>query len=182
MTEVAKKDRTWLYVGLTFIVFWGFYLAVLNPGLTDQPPDLENTTPTLSADFGWVLETLDGKSVSLADYKGRPIVLNLWVTWCPPCRKEMPSLVALAAHPELSKVAFLGVTTEKPTGVVKSYAQDEMKGMTVLRSEDVPGVFKTDGIPATFIISPDGKILVSQVGTAKWDDPSVVNLLKLLVK
>ena len=183
MTESPKKDRTWLYVGAAFLAFWAAYLIFLTPRLGGpQPPALDGPTPTLTADYGWALEDLEGKAVSLADYRGRTIVLNLWATWCPPCRQEMPSLVALAGHSELAKVAFLCVTDEKATESVKRYAASEMVGLTVLRADGVPAVFKSDGIPATYVIAPDGKVVVSHIGAAKWDDPSVVALLKDLAK
>jgi thiol-disulfide isomerase/thioredoxin len=183
MTETVKKDRTWLYVGLTFTAFWAVYLIFLNPHLRDvgpEPPQLEGSGLPLPADYGWQLEDLEGKPVTLAAYRGRPIVLNLWATWCPPCRQEMPSLVRLAANPDLGKVAFLCVTNEKPSQSVRGYARSDMVGLTVLRSDDVPDVFKSDGIPATYIVGPDGKVVVTTVGAARWDDPSVVALLKKL--
>jgi len=178
-----RRDRTWLYVGVVFVAFWAFYLAVLNPKIAPDEvgaPRLEGTGLTLPADYGWPLEGLDGKPVSLADFRGRPILLNLWATWCPPCRAEMPSLVRLAANPKLKGVAFVAVTTERMSPAIAQFAGSEMRGLTVLRADRVPEVFATDGIPATFVIAADGKVVASEVGSARWDDPTVVDLLAKL--
>jgi thiol-disulfide isomerase/thioredoxin len=177
MSDSNPKDRTWLYVGLAFVVFWGIYLIFFNSKIA-----LEGTGLALPADFSWKLEDLDGKPVALAEYRGRPIVLNIWATWCGPCRSEMPSLVKLASEPRLKGVVFLAVTNEPPTEAVKKYARESMQGLTVLRADQVPEVFTTEGIPATFVIAPDGKVVASHVGSRNWDDPSVVDLLEALVK
>src|SRR4051794_18955906 len=109
-----KSDRTWLYVGGAFVLFWAVFLVFFNEGGPGgiARPDL--SPPQLSApvDFDWSLSTLDGKPVSFSAYRGRPVVLTIWATWCGPCRMEMPSLVALAANPKLKGVEFVAVTGE----------------------------------------------------------------------
>ena len=180
-----RKDRTWLYIGLAFVAIWAGYLAFVNPlshreGAPALTPARDDGTR--ATDSGWVLQDLDGKPVEFSTFRGRPILLNIWATWCPPCRAEMPTLVRLAANPRLKGVAFLAVTNEPASDKVKQYAQSEMQGLTVLRSVEFPPVFTTEGIPATFLIGPDGKLATSEVGAAHWDDPSVVDYLEKLLK
>ncbi len=189
MTESVapkKPDRTWLYVGVAFAAIWGLYLAFFNPKIAQEgpiPPQLSGTGSALPADYGWALEDLHGKPVSFGDFRGRPIVLNLWATWCPPCREEMPSLVRLAADPRLKGVAFVCVTNEPVSPTVIAYAEMNMKGLTVLRAPGIPIVFAGDGaIPATYIITHDGAVVASEVGSARWDDPSVVAFVEGLLK
>ena len=109
-------------------------------------------------------------------------MLNLWATWCPPCRAEMPSLVALARDPRTKGAAFVCVTNEPASDRVIDFASEHMKGLTVLRASAVPAVFATEGIPATFVIAADGAVVASEVGAARWDDPSVVDFLERLLK
>src|SRR4051794_9754607 len=59
------------------------------------------------AEYSWKVADLDGKPVDLSKYRGRAVFLNVWATWCPPCRREMPSIVRLASDPKLKDVAFL---------------------------------------------------------------------------
>ena len=185
MNDAVKKDRTWLYVGAAFVAFWGLYLAFFPPktGPEGLPvPRLHGTGKTLPADYGWTLRDLDGKPVPFSDFARRPVVLNLWATWCGPCREEMPSFVRLAENPRLKDVAFVAVTAEQASGSVKAYARDSMRGLTVLRADSVPEVFATEAIPATFVIAPDGTVVATEVGAARWDDPTAVDFLEKLAK
>lgn len=179
MNETPKKDRTWLYVGVAFAAFWAAYLIFFNPR---NAVHLEGTGLTLPADYGWKLEDLEGKPVTLGDYRGRVILLNVFATWCGPCLGEMPSLVSLAKNPKLKGVAFLCVTNETSDRSIEKYAHSNMQGLTVLRSEALPAVFTTEGIPATFIIAPDGAVVASVVGAANWNDPAVVDFVEKQLK
>jgi thiol-disulfide isomerase/thioredoxin len=182
-----KKDRTWLYVGLAFVLAWGLILTFFLPRTAPEglgTPRLEGTGKTLPADYGWTLQDLDGKPVTFGEFAHKPVVLNLWATWCGPCRMEMPGLVRLAEDPKLKGVAFVAVTTEPANETVRGVARDELRGWIVLRAEPdhMPEVFASDAIPATFVIAPDGKVVASEIGSARWDDPSVVDFLEKLAK
>jgi hypothetical protein len=93
---------------------------------------------------------------------------------------ELPAIGRLAANPELAQVAFVCVATDESADVVKRFLLDKSLPMTFLRAESLPPVFTTEGIPATFLIAPDGRIAAAEMGAAAWDDPSVVELLKKL--
>lgn len=179
--KAPKADRTWLYVALAFLVFWAIYLRVYGPG-TSTAPRLEGTGLTQPAEYSWTLRGLDGKPVSFEQFKGKPVFLNVWATWCPPCVREMPSIARLAADPKLKGVAFVCVSVDEQTETVKRFLEGKGWPMTVLRAEGLPSVFSTDGIPATFIIAPDGKVVASEVGSADWDEPEVVAMLEDLQK
>jgi thiol-disulfide isomerase/thioredoxin len=130
------------------------------------------------ASYAWKVRSLEGRPVDLARYKGRAIFLNLWATWCPPCREEMPSIARLAANPRLKDVAFLCVSNEDSTAVM-NYLSSHRSPMTMLvTSEPPPPVYETDGIPATFLIAPDGRIVRREVGGMDWDTPENVRLLE----
>jgi thiol-disulfide isomerase/thioredoxin len=148
------------------------------------PPSLEAPGVALTADFRWKLLDLEDKPVELAKFRGRPILLNLWFTECGPCLEEMPTIANLAANPRLKdKVVFLCVSTDESTAKVREFLKDKTWGMTFLRIDSLPPpVFLTDGMPATFVIAPDGRIVTGEVGAAKWDDPPVVDFLEKLAK
>ena len=132
------------------------------------------------ADFAWTLTTLDGQPVELAKYRGRPIFLNIWATWCGPCMREMPSIAALASNPRLAgKVEFLCVSVDETIEPVQAYAERTKPPMTILRAaSEPPTIFRTEGIPATFVIAPDGRIVQSVVGGDDWNAPAVVRMLE----
>ena len=133
------------------------------------------------ADYSWAMRSLDGEVVNLSKYQGKPIFLNVWATWCGPCLSEMPSIERLARNPKLKGVAFLCVSTDETPGPVQAYVDAKKPTMTILHANgSIPRVFKTDNIPATFIIAPGGRIVRADVGSNNWDSDDVVGLLEEL--
>jgi thiol-disulfide isomerase/thioredoxin len=181
--HAEKPDRTWLYVGLAFVVFWGLYLAVFAPKVARE--DLPRFDPKGNfgqAEYDWRLLDLDGKEVGFSQFKGKSIFLNIWATWCGPCVGEMPSIARLAAEPRLKDVAFVCVSTDDDAKTVTRFLAGKGWPMTVLRATDIPPVFATDAIPATFLITPDGRVAAAEVGASDWDKPEVVAFLESLSK
>jgi thiol-disulfide isomerase/thioredoxin len=190
MTDLTGKPsptstRKWLAVGIAVVIVWVLIASssrkLLNVGEM-EPPVLDMTEIPRPLDFRWTLEDLDGQPVDFARFKGRPILLNLWATWCPPCVKEMPSIAALASSEELKgrDIAFVCVATDESAAAVRSFLKDKGWPMTMLRATSVPPAFQTEGIPATFLISPDGRVVTGEMGAANWNDPSVVYALQKL--
>jgi thiol-disulfide isomerase/thioredoxin len=133
------------------------------------------------ADYSWTMRSLDGEVVTLSKYAGKPIFLNIWATWCGPCMQEMPSIAKLANNPNLKDVVFLCVATDESPRPVQAYVDAKRPPMTILHANgSIPKVFFTEGIPATFLIAPDGRIVKSQVGSSDWDQPDVIRLLESL--
>lgn len=131
---------------------------------------VEKPAGTTRAEFAWL--DSDGKTVvKLADFtKGKPVFLNFWGTWCPPCRKELPDIVQL--HKEFGdKVVFIGVALEnerseqKAAEVVSSFAAKNNLGYINLVGSDklIAQITQAYGdiqaVPTTFIIGKDGKIV-----------------------
>ncbi len=179
MTESKTgAKRTWWIIGLGFAVAWGLILIFAGPRQGLGTPRLVNPGDDRKARYDWKLSDLNDAPVDFAQYKGRTVFLNIWATWCPPCVAELPAIATLAANPRLKDVAFVCVSTDESSAVLKRYMRDKTWPMTVLRATELPEVFLTDGIPATFLIAPDGRIAASEVGAARWDDPSVVEFLE----
>lgn len=170
---------------LALIVAWSVFVAYsgIKPrGGAGAAPKLEPIDRPAEADFTWMLRDLDDKPVKFSEFKGRPILLNIFATWCGPCMQEMPSIAALAADPRIKakRVAIVCVSAGESAEEVRAFAKAREYGMTILRATAIPPVFFTQGIPATFLIDSDGKIKVAEVGASKWDDPSVVNYLEAM--
>jgi thiol-disulfide isomerase/thioredoxin len=127
----------------------------------------------------------DGAAKSLADWRGRTVLLNLWATWCVPCRKEMPALDALEAKlggPDFEVVAVNIDTrdTDKPKtwlhdiGVHKLayYADSNAKVF-----QDLKAIGKAFGMPTTLIVDPNGCELANLAGPAEWASDDAVKLV-----
>jgi thiol-disulfide isomerase/thioredoxin len=150
------------------------------PGITRRnelpPPPLPAIRP---ASFQLKFKDLAGKEHSLSEYQGQNIVLNFWATWCPPCMAEMPSLVRLAdqlkGKPGFAVLCLSDETAEKIR--TKQNVEGLPAPVFTYDEANLPAIYKTTGIPATFIISSEGKIVFSHVGSARWDDASVLSFL-----
>jgi cytochrome c biogenesis protein CcmG, thiol:disulfide interchange protein DsbE len=132
---------------------------------------------------------LNGSSVGLQAYAGKVILLNIWATWCPPCRQEMPSLERL--HEELggrglSVVAVSVDESSSPDGthaLVQQFVKRYGLKFPVLLDprghvEDLYGV---DALPTTFLIDREGRIRKKVVGGANWDRPPYSDLVRKLL-
>lgn len=105
------------------------------------------------------MATLDGKMSSIRDFHGRPVVINLWATWCPPCRREMPMMARLAA--ERSDVEFLFINQGENAAKVQAFMQrDKLALPNVLldAAMEVPRHYGTIGLPVTLFLRRDGSL------------------------
>ena len=111
------------------------------------------------------LARLEGGAVNLAAVDGRPTVINLWATWCPPCRREMPALAqAQDAHPE---VRFLFVNQGEGQAKVAGWLEEaglEIDNVLLDRAMAVPGHYGTVGLPVTLFLDRDGRLVEAHVG------------------
>lgn len=136
--------------------------------------------------YSWKVVDPSGSPVDLAWYKGRPVLLNVWATWCGPCLMEMPSLIALSQRPELKEanVAIVLVSTDGDLEPVRRFlsANDVGDAEILIAAEMPPPEFRTAGIPATFLINPSGQIVRSEVGAKDWNTDETANELVALAK
>ena len=132
------------------------------------------------ADYGLAFETLEGTAFDAATLRGRTVFLNYWATWCGPCRAEMPSIQRLRDKTKDLGVVFLLASDEKRETIAAYLAKNPLS-LPVFRSlGSRPAAYRSNGIPATFILSADGRIAFSHVGAARWDDESTLAFLRRL--
>ncbi len=124
----------------------------------------------------------NGKALTLADLRGKTVLLNIWATWCVPCREEMPTLDALEA--ELGGPSFevvpLSVDRAGPEVVRKFYAEIgiEHLGLYIDASMRASFDLQAPGLPTTLLIDSEGRELGRLVGPAEWDTPEMIAFLK----
>jgi thiol-disulfide isomerase/thioredoxin len=127
-------------------------------------------------------EDAAGRSHTLGDFKGKLVVLNLWATWCAPCREEMPALDRLQAAlggPRFEVVA-LSVDQMGPQIARKFFADVGVKSLTLYVDRSAQAAFKLGavGLPATLLLDARGREIGRHVGPAKWDSPEVIGDLR----
>lgn len=117
--------------------------------------------------------------VDLAQFKGKKVFVNLWATWCPPCRAEIPSIESLGAKLDRNKVEFVMLSLDDNFDKAKNYAaNNSMKLPLYYPASDLPPLFTTEGIPVTIIFNEQGEIIYNQVGSADYDTKVFLDMLK----
>ena len=132
-----------------------------------------------------VFQDGEGRMIELKNFRGKIVVLNLWATWCAPCRKEMPTLDRLQA--QLGGINFEVVALSvdfSGAQVVRNFYRDF--GIKHLRlyidpSSRVLDQVKVLGLPATLLIDRNGRELGRLVGAAEWDSPEMLRLFRGLI-
>jgi thiol-disulfide isomerase/thioredoxin len=128
----------------------------------------------------------DGEETSLAAFRGEMVVLNVWATWCPPCRKEMPSLDALAAETAGSDIRVVALSTDRGGAepVRRFYEEEGIENLAVYvdAANRLPREAALLGLPVTMILDREGRELARLTGDAEWDDPEVVRLLRRMAE
>ncbi|MBS0234934.1 MAG: TlpA family protein disulfide reductase [Proteobacteria bacterium] len=137
-------------------------------------------TPAALPDI--TFQDASGKEVHLSDFKGKTILLNLWATWCAPCREEMPALNAL--QKDLGSDKFEVVTLSLDRGGYDASRKflDELKATDVHLYADPSAkqgmALKLIGMPTTILINKDGLEVGRLAGAAKWDSPDAKKLIQ----
>jgi thiol-disulfide isomerase/thioredoxin len=150
--------------------------AVSPGGFSFSFPDQPRVLPDIRFADG------DGRSLSFQAFRGRPMVLNIWATWCVPCRKEMPALDRLQAEFGASELTVLALSIDRQgLPVVKKFYEE--LGLTSLRIYiDQSGKASNDlnavGIPTTLLVDRDGREIGRKVGPAEWDSPEIIVLIR----
>lgn len=187
----SRKKRWWSIV-LDFL-FMVFVAAMLHPG-TRKPlsaflirqtlfsPSETNKVVFLTKE-DWKFTVLNNKTqqpVSLEQFKGKPLFINFWATWCPPCVAEMPSIQKLFSEYK-DKVAFILISDEN-SQVISSFLEKNHYSFPVYSLlTRVPKKFESTTIPSTYIVSPGGRVVINKTGAARWDSPKIKAILNRLL-
>lgn len=127
-------------------------------------------------------EDANGVKLSLTEFRGKLVLVNMWATWCLPCRKEMPSLDRLQAKLAGPRFAVLPLSIDRlgATWVKRFYERVEVRHLPILVAEgrELVEAFGEDALPSTFLIGPDGREIGRLVGAAQWDSPANLRLIE----
>ena len=128
---------------------------------------------------------LDGKMVSLTDFKGEVVFVNIWATWCPPCREEMPSMEKLYRELKGNDFEILAVSIDASGAVVVAPFMKEyrLSFPALLDPEGtIKNLYGTTGVPESFIINKEGIIEEIVIGPRDWSTPEVVRFFRNLIQ
>jgi peroxiredoxin len=138
--------------------------------------------PTIAPDFA--VPDLDGQAVRLSNFRGRVVLLNLWATWCPPCREEMPSMERLFRQLRDRGFVLLAVSQDEGgRAAVDPFVRDMGLTFPVLvdPQHQVGDRYQVWGYPESFVIDREGRVVERVIGPRKWDSPKQVQALETLL-
>jgi len=144
-------------------------VATIKPVNTDPvlPTPVATASPALPA---FPMLNAGNQVINLSQFKGKKVFVNLWATWCPPCRAEIPSIERLGAKTDKSKVEFVMLSLDDNFEKAKLFAvKNNMKLPVYYPAGNMPPLFSVDGIPVTFIFNEKGELIYQQVGSANYD-------------
>jgi len=144
---------------------------------TEAPPVIHDFP------YNFTLQDLNGNVVNVEGLRGKTLFINVWATWCGPCRIEMPSLEALYKQADTSRVAFLMISVDEYDDheKVKKYIADKRFTFPAYTPvSTLPNILQVRSIPSTFIVAPNGKVVMRKSGLANYNTSKVKELLESL--
>ena len=133
----------------------------------------------------FTLQDLGGNTLRLSDFRGEVVVVNVWTTWCEPCRVEMPSMEVLYRRLRDEGLVMLAVSADaNGREAVESFVRKLGLTFTILLDPDgvVPSRYGTTGYPETFIVDRDGRVVAHEVGPRDWSEARFERALRGLME
>jgi len=138
---------------------------------------LSMAVPASAVEYEW--SNLQGAVKSLADYKGKPVILHFWASWCPPCREEMPGLEAWSKANR--DVKLIVITLDRNIDDAVAFLESKGIGFTALQG-DMGSAQRLGvrGLPTTLVIGADSSIMKTRTGAVNWSGEEGDSFLTLL--
>lgn len=127
----------------------------------------------------FTMQDVSGNVVTLQNLKGKKLFVNLWASWCPPCKREMPSIEKLYQSADTSKAAFVLLSLDDDFEKAKKYVTSAKLQLPVYYpAENLPSLFNVQSIPTTFIFDENGKLVKRIDGSENYNTDEYRNILK----
>jgi len=190
---VWKALKPWVIVAAVFLVLR--YTGLLS-GISYMTNSLLLQTGAMNAsieepaviksfDYNFKIKDLNGNVVDFKNFKGKTIFLNVWATWCGPCRVEMPSIQKMYDKVDKEKIVFIMLAVDERKDfekVVKFINEKEYTFPVYVPHEFLPDHLMVRVIPTTFVIDPKGKIATKETGAANYDTNEFKSFLEGLTE
>ncbi|HJW16680.1 MAG TPA: TlpA disulfide reductase family protein [Flavisolibacter sp.] len=127
----------------------------------------------------FTVQDAKGNTINLQELKGKKVFVNLWASWCPPCRREMPSIEKLAKSVDSSKVSFVMLSMDENFDKAKAFVKQQQLSLPVFYpAENLPALLNVNSIPTTFIFDENGKLIRRIDGGNDYDSQTFRELLQ----
>ncbi|RLD86814.1 MAG: TlpA family protein disulfide reductase [Bacteroidetes bacterium] len=189
---LKKKKPLSIFFDFVFVVI---LILLINPGtrkdvaaffirLTSLPPstlDADEQFTVSHQSEQWNVYNLSLHPVSLETLNEKPVFVNIWATWCPPCIAELPSILDVY-ETYGDRVNFMLVSNEGSEKVKSFLLKNNYNKAPFYLYDRLPVEFQTESIPTTFILDKNGKVVLKKKGAARWNTGKIKNLLDELLK
>jgi peroxiredoxin len=151
------------------------YITLFLVGCDQQPQVTEKDKPAPN----FTLKDTKGKTWNLADLKGQVVFINFWATWCPPCRKEMPSMQRVYSTLPADKFKMLAILSNDDPAIADSFTAKGGFTFPILVDPEkkTAQTYGITGVPETFIIDKQGIIREKYIGAVEWDSANGLAML-----
>ncbi|CAN5617443.1 TlpA disulfide reductase family protein [soil metagenome] len=179
--------QAWAVVAVSALL-----LGLVWVGWTARDRFLPVEVGTRAPDF--TARNLRGEQVALSGLRGEVVLLNIWATWCPPCREEMPSMQRLHETLGPSGLRVVAVSIDalpgrldlarRPGGDVAAFVREYGLGFAIWHDPtgEIQRIYRTTGIPESFVIGRDGVIVSKVIGATEWDSEARIASLRRLLR
>ena len=130
------------------------------------------------------LRDMEGETRKLSDYRGQPLIVNFWATWCPPCRAEMPAMNRAWHKIKNAGIGMIAINVGEDEDTIFAFTGDYPVDFTILLDQDSNTIeqWPIKGLPTTFVLDPEGNIIYRAIGGREWDDEALLDKVRALRK
>lgn len=166
MSAVISFRRRLLLLGLAAMAA---IVVAKTPGEIETGSTLQEAT----------LKGLNGPSRKLSEFRGKPLIINVWASWCGPCREEMASLERLAWLDASAGFAMIGISTDDDPNAARAYLRNSNATISQFIDTDLTmeNMLGASRLPLTVLVDADGRVLDKIYGAQKWDSPQALRLI-----
>jgi len=146
---------------------------------TQQHTDVDsNAAAAMTLLPSFSIQDVGCNIINLENFKGKKLFINLWASWCPPCKREMPSIEKLYRSLDTARVKFLLVSLDDQFELAKKYVSSQKLKLPIFYpAEKLPLLFQVQGIPATFIFDETGQLIKKVDGGENYDTKEYKTML-----